>query len=122
MRGKARQIRDPSSTNERLIGLSRWTFRGHILGDQSSLPIVNSKMYGSSPGNGLYGKPHSKRRGPIGENQRKPKPQLARNVESGNTLRHGSTEMSAFAGLRRQYWFSRLYVLPTSLKTTPRMP
>src|SRR5688572_16358177 len=37
---------------------------------QKKLPIVNSNTLGSSYGNGANGKPHSKRSGPSGENQR----------------------------------------------------
>ena len=41
---------------------------------QKKLPIVNSKSLWFSYGSGASGKPHSKRSGPSGENQRMPKP------------------------------------------------
>src|SRR5579859_5169976 len=43
-------------------------------GTQKKLPIVNSKSIGFSYDSFESGKPHSKRRGPSGENQRTPKP------------------------------------------------
>ena len=45
---------------------------------QKKLPIVNSNTLLSSYGSGASGKPHSKRSGPSGENQRMPKPVLVR--------------------------------------------
>ena len=42
--------------------------------------MVNSNTLDSSYGSGLNGKPHSKRSGPSGENQRKPKPHDVRSV------------------------------------------
>src|SRR5262245_1084654 len=79
-------------------------------------------MTDSSLGSGLYGKPHSKRNGPIGENQRKPKPQLERRLVSGNNLTQGSPEICTFAGRSRQYCCSRLYEFPASVKITARIP
>src|SRR5512142_3351559 len=58
----------------------------------------------------------------MGENQRKPKPQLERRLVSGKSFTQGSSETSAQAGFRRQYCCSKLYALPTSVNTTPRMP
>src|SRR4051812_17789409 len=52
--------------------------------DQKKFPIVNSKTIGCSPGRVLNGMPHSKRSGPIGENQRNPNPQLWRYAEKSS--------------------------------------
>src|SRR5665647_28932 len=60
--------------------------------DQRKLPIVNSNTSGSSPCWASSGMPHSNRSGPIGENQRKPKPtdlRMPLMSESGSR-KHGS--------------------------------
>jgi putative iron-dependent peroxidase len=47
---------------------------GRVRLAQKKFPIVNSNTFVSSKGRGLKGKPHSKRSGPSGENQRMPNP------------------------------------------------
>src|SRR5215467_4854726 len=77
---------------------------------------------GCSPGRVLNGTPHSKRRGPMGENQRNPNPQLWRYADQLSGPRQGSLLGSTTDGLILQYWSSRLKALPMSVNTTPRMP
>ena len=52
--------------------------------DQKLFPMVNSNTDESSSARGASGKPHSKRSGPTGEFQRKPKPRLVRRSKGSN--------------------------------------
>ena len=72
----------------------------------------------------LSGKPHSKRSGPSGENQRMPKPLAQRRrVRLFDPSKHGLTSSeNCGAGVVRQNWSSRFHELPASMNVTPRMP
>src|SRR5215467_12759229 len=70
--------------------------------DYRKFPIVNSKTSGSSLGWASSGMPHSNRSGPIGENQRNPKPTDLRrpSVSDSSGRKHGSNLIDTAAFLR----------------------
>src|SRR5512140_2211612 len=70
-----------------------WPWLSRVV-DQKKLPMVISKTIESSPGRRPSGMPHSKRSGPIGENQRKPKPTDVRRFEKMPPMSdvHGSAD------------------------------
>src|SRR5207302_3573620 len=103
---------------------------------QKKFPMVNSKTMLSSPTCLLSGMPHSNRNGPMGENQRKPKPTEVRRLPSTPRKRSPSEPRSAMHGstgpgseppspVESVRWStghhlsSVLYELPASKKITP---
>src|SRR5262245_37819365 len=72
----------------------------------------------------MNGKPHSKRSGPSGENQRMPKPVDVRRYDklSGKLKQGLTTFANCGAGVVLQNCCSVFHALPASKNVTPRIP